>query len=91
MCKKYESRFNVSSKAGFTETGQKGIGEGDMSLLSKPSYYNARHGSKEDIQTCALETSCLEIKKIGGNKDKLSSLSPSRNEEIMKPAALTLV
>ena len=33
MCKKYESRFNVSSKAGFTETGQKGIGEGDMSLL----------------------------------------------------------
>ena len=78
------------SKVGFKEIEKKNW-EGDMSLLSKPLYYNARHGSKEDIQTCALETSCLEIKKIGGNKDKLSSLSPSRNEEIMKPASLTLV
>jgi len=30
-------------------------------------------------------------RKLGGNKDKLSFLGPSRNEEIMKPAALTLV
>jgi len=33
----------------------------------------------------------LKSRKLGGNKDKLSFLGPSRNEEIMKPAALTLV
>jgi len=49
------------SKVGFKEIEKKKNWEGDMSLLSKPSYYNARHGSKEDIQTCALETSCLGV------------------------------